>query len=614
LALLVVLAPAPAPAGVCRTDFARDVAAARALPPPQPGRLSTPGALVDDVLVLTATACDDASRCTLQDRGESSGARRYAFNHTLAARQVFAAGMADDYDQLVFFFGFRPELSGRASYAPVYNDLGGLNFAQDFGDGPALDEQLNLRALHGASHTLRGVVVMGDLFQCAALQAAGAFPDCADAPPFPTTVRSVHGILAQETAHQFGAFVRFLDGSTRSLALLGRDRAHWSYLLASGPSPLEGNDWREDGARFELAPPAPFRFSALDQYLMGVRPMDGVPPLLLIRDPSPDAPPELPPGLGPSSLTGRPRPVSVEEIVAVEGPRWPPFGAAPTTLRQLFVLVLAPGDTPSTRAADVAAVGRIRAAWPAMMYRATDERLRLLARADGADEVPIFAFETGPEGFRLNGEPASTVAGALRTRLAGGDLLAREGLALDPAPMRAVRMRLERAGAFDGPAKLLLAHDGGSVELAFDPRAPGLREWVLDVSNVPLQGRIRALGLVPAEAGDGTLTLERLELSETPVVDADRDGLEDGHDNCPARWNAEQSDLDGDGLGDACDPDRDGDGVANDADGCPDLADPAQDGACTPSSCGCSSAAGMIPLLQALVLSLPAFRRRRAVP
>lgn len=30
-------------------------------------------------------------------------------------------------------------------------------------------------------------------------------------------------------------------------------------------------------------------------------------------------------------------------------------------------------------------------------------------------------------------------------------------------------------------------------------------------------------------------------------------------------------DLDGDGLGDVCDPDRDGDGVANGADNCPDV-------------------------------------------
>jgi hypothetical protein len=37
-------------------------------------------------------------------------------------------------------------------------------------------------------------------------------------------------------------------------------------------------------------------------------------------------------------------------------------------------------------------------------------------------------------------------------------------------------------------------------------------------------------------------------------------GLAHGFDNCPDDSNPDQADLDGDGLGDACDPDVDGDG------------------------------------------------------
>lgn len=45
--------------------------------------------------------------------------------------------------------------------------------------------------------------------------------------------------------------------------------------------------------------------------------------------------------------------------------------------------------------------------------------------------------------------------------------------------------------------------------------------------------------------------------------DRDADGISDVQDNCPDDANASQTDLDGDGLGDACDSDIDGDGVLN---------------------------------------------------
>lgn len=44
-------------------------------------------------------------------------------------------------------------------------------------------------------------------------------------------------------------------------------------------------------------------------------------------------------------------------------------------------------------------------------------------------------------------------------------------------------------------------------------------------------------------------------------ADVDNDTVADAIDNCPTVSNTDQADLDGDGLGDLCDPDADGDGV-----------------------------------------------------
>ena len=80
--------------------------------------------------------------------------------------------------------------------------------------------------------------------------------------------------------------------------------------------------------------------------------------------------------------------------------------------------------------------------------------------------------------------------------------------------------------------------------------------------------------------GDGTselISADPMKMRGSNMVifsytyDYDGDGVLDSIDNCPKTANADQADIDGDGIGDVCDDDKDGDGVLNDKDNCPEI-------------------------------------------
>ncbi len=271
-----------------------------------------------------------------------------------ATRRFFAEVATDAFDFVSFFPQTGP--NGGAFHLLIHNATRGIG-------KPTVDH----RASYGGPARLQSVHLF---YPLPALPAnpTERLPDNND---------TVLSLIAQEVGHRWGASVRFRDPVGRLNAdLLGRDGSHWSFFLDSGASALEGNWWETFGAyHWSLRPTD--GYSPLDQYLMGLRLPEEVPPLRMLRrarDPQ---------GL---SWTASDRPTTgvrleaeVEEIplaaiVAAEGRREP----APRTgqgFRHAFVLLLRRHE--GLLGARVRQLDGIRCCWEGYFSRATEGRATL---------------------------------------------------------------------------------------------------------------------------------------------------------------------------------------------------------------------------------------------
>ncbi len=259
--------------------------------------------------------------------------------------------------------------------------LGVRNAVRGIGLGVtnAFIEEFDFSSDFGSPGRLQNFIYMGPLgqFPASPAEVMGRRSLCGP--------NSTLSVLGREAGHRFLARALFVDPATGrpSNELLGRDFENWNFYLNTDASIMEGHQIEDKGAgvspRFETKEIIQ-RFSALDQYLMGLRAPEEVPATFLVRNPS-IASTEFSRSSFPQSglfFDGTRVDVTVQMIQAAEGRRAPDHTVAQRNFRVAFLYLIPAGTNPTP--ADVAKIERIRTEFEAYFRRATGDRAEAEAR------------------------------------------------------------------------------------------------------------------------------------------------------------------------------------------------------------------------------------------
>jgi DNA-binding beta-propeller fold protein YncE len=216
--------------------------------------------------------------------------------------------------------------------------------------------------------------------------------------------------------------------------------------------------------------------------------------------------------------------------------------------------------TDSTGLAYNTEAGNVRVQW----FAPKDKQMVALS-AFGTADPPTF---NNPEGLTIDEANRqiyvsnySDTDGAVRVYDSRGFFLGQvAGYGSGPGQVRAPR------GLSIDPLGRLIVTDSGNNRIdVFTPFAAGggFIDSYGDGLSAPVDVQF-APGALVYVTDAGSNTVKRLHYDDT-----DHDGVLDSFDNCPGLANPDQSNMDRDAQGDACDGDGDGDGVPNEGDKCP---------------------------------------------
>ncbi len=214
-------------------------------------------------------------------------------------------------------------------------------------------------------------------------------------------------LLGHEAGHLFLALASIRDpNDPTARPMLGVQQAHWSFNFNSEASLLEGNRIADlgpqsSGDRF-LTIATVEGYSPLDQYLMGLRAADEVPPTFLVRNSS--RPATAFPQVG-VPLRGERQDITVQDLIAAEGRRQPDHTVEQRLYRFAFILLTAEGQDATED--ELQRVEAIRQEFEPYFRRVTSERaaadtsLKAMLRVSAWPAAGVFAGLEAPVHVQL---------------------------------------------------------------------------------------------------------------------------------------------------------------------------------------------------------------------
>lgn len=351
--------------------------------------------------------------------------------------QKFYETHEDSYDYLAIYNSVDVAAGGSAiAYeVTVRNDRTGIG-----------DVVTDVGREYGSAARLQAVLNLGPLGQYPR-SPTGIVPGRATSGDTPLS------IIGHETGHLWLAFASVREpANIEGRPMLGRQTAHWAFNFNSEASLLEGNRIEDLGVgarpRFRTTGTVE-AFSPLDQYLMGLRAPEEVPPTFVVTNPNIFAS-GRPPQRG-VTFDGDRRDIQIAELIRAEGRRTPDHTVSQRRFRIAFILITAAGVEPTAEQLDQ--VETYRREFVAYFQQVTSGRaevettLRRSVQVSLAPAAGLLEGATATATIALARSPEAALTFQLRTALGAvevpGAVTIPAGQTQAQFPVRGVRAGVE---------------------------------------------------------------------------------------------------------------------------------------------------------------------------